>query len=193
MGRKIGISIGSRCETSHATKHGHQAQGLILVSPSLDLHLSILLTRPFVPQELKSNTLKDFVNVGPPLGVTHLLMFSQTTMGTNFRVARLPRGPTLTFRVTSFSLMKDVTASQKRPHSPGREFLTAPLVVLNNFGASNQNNSSSGIGRSDIDSAKQIVAAMFQNMFPAINLQMVVISQSPSHTSFLSFPCVIPL
>lgn len=38
------------------------------------------------------------------------------------RVARVPRGPTLTFRVLNYSLMKDVFLSQKKPHSPGVEF-----------------------------------------------------------------------
>lgn len=68
-------------------------------------------------------------------------------------------GPTLTFRVVSYSLMKDVVALQRRPHSPGAEFKSPPLVVLNNFGGK--------------ENHKQLMAVMFQNMFPPINMQTV--------------------
>lgn len=62
------------------------------------------------------------------LGVTHMLAFARTEAGVNLRVARVPHGPTLTFRVVNYSLAKDVLASQRRPKSPGNEFMNAPLV-----------------------------------------------------------------
>jgi len=54
-------------------------------------------------------------------------------------------------------LMKDVVALQKRPHSPGSEFEHSPLIVLNNFSGS--------------EDKKQIMTAMFQNLFPPIDVQ----------------------
>jgi len=47
----------------------------------------------------------------------------------------------------------------KKPHSPGKEFSTAPLVVLNNF-------------PSDEEMPK-LMAVMFQKLFPPINVQTV--------------------
>ncbi len=44
-----------------------------------------------------------------PIGVTHLLIFGQTDAGTNLRILRAPRGPTLTFRVNKYALAKDVS------------------------------------------------------------------------------------
>jgi hypothetical protein len=44
------------------------------------------------------------------------------------RVARMPRGPTLTFRVDKYSLMRDIANSQANPSSPGLQFKTPPLV-----------------------------------------------------------------
>lgn len=81
-------------------------------------------------QERKKNRVKDFVHVAGQLGVTHTLMFSQTESGTNLRMARLPRGPTLNFRVMSYSNMKDVLAMQKRPRLVQSDFQTAPLVII---------------------------------------------------------------
>ena len=69
-----------------------------------------------------------------PLGVSHLLLFSRSTTGnTNLRIALTPRGPTLHFRVEQFSLCKDVQRAQKHPKGGGKEYLTAPLLVMNNF------------------------------------------------------------
>jgi ribosome biogenesis protein SSF1/2 len=49
------------------------------------------------------------------LGVTHLLLFSRTETGANLRIARTPRGPTLHFKIHSYSLSKNVKNHQKAP------------------------------------------------------------------------------
>ncbi len=74
------------------------------------------------------------------------------------RIARVPRGPTLSFQVKTYSLAKDIAAMQKAPKSPGLEFHVAPLLVLNNFGDSNE---------------MKLMSTVFQNMFPPINIQTV--------------------
>lgn len=63
-----------------------------------------------------------------PLGVSHLMIFNQTDVGVNLRIARCSRGPTCTFRVNKFSLIADILRSHKRPRAPGTEFNTQPLV-----------------------------------------------------------------
>ncbi|ORX90365.1 Brix-domain-containing protein [Basidiobolus meristosporus CBS 931.73] len=108
-------------------------------------------------KERKNNKLKDFVHVAGQLGVTHYMIFSRTDTGTNLRIARNPRGPTLTFRVLKYSLIKDVLRLQKTPKSPGSEYRSPPLLVLNNFGG-------------DAKETK-LMTSMFQNLFPPINVQ----------------------
>lgn len=63
-----------------------------------------------------------------PLGVSHLLVFNQTDAGINLRIARAPRGPTVTFRVNKFAGIRDVMKAERRPRAPGKEFGTPPLV-----------------------------------------------------------------
>jgi len=63
-----------------------------------------------------------------PLGVTHMLLFSRTETGTNLRIARTPRGPTLHFKLHSYSLSKDVKKYQKTPKDSANDFLNPPLV-----------------------------------------------------------------
>lgn len=112
-----------------------------------------------VLRESKRNTLKDFVSVAGPLHVSHLCVFSQTEMGAYLKVARLPRGPTLTFKLHNFCLSRDVVSALKKQQVIEQAFKHSPLIVLNGF---------SGEGMH-----MKLMASMFQNMFPTINLANV--------------------
>jgi Brix domain len=63
-----------------------------------------------------------------PLGVTHMILFSRTETGVHLRIARTPRGPTLHFKVHSYSLSKDVKNHQKAPKDSLNDYLNPPLV-----------------------------------------------------------------
>ena len=59
--------------------------------------------------ETKSkNSMKDMLSVAGPLGVTHFLVFSQTDRTLSLRLAKCPKGPTLQFKIESFSTARDV-------------------------------------------------------------------------------------
>ncbi|XP_054831772.1 suppressor of SWI4 1 homolog [Eublepharis macularius] len=107
----------------------------------------------------KKNTLKDFVTVAGPLGVTHFLVFSKTPTTINLKLFRLPGGPSLTFRVMQYSLIKDVVSSLKRHRMHEQQFTHHPLLILNNFGLQGMH--------------IKVMATMFQNMFPSINVHRV--------------------
>lgn len=74
---------------------------------------------------------------------------------------RVPRGPTLTFKIQSFSLARDVISMLKKQMVYEEAYKNAPLVILNNF---------SGEGMQ-----LKLIASTFQNMFPTINLTTVSI------------------
>ncbi|KAI8929177.1 Brix domain-containing protein, partial [Entophlyctis helioformis] len=116
-------------------------------------------------RERRGNKLKDFVSVAGPLGVTHMLIFSRSKAGLpNLRIGRSPRGPTLSFHISAYSNTRDVMALQKNPRSVLQDFLTSPLVVLNNFGGD----------------AKHIklMATVFQNLFPTIRVQKMKLTDA---------------
>jgi ribosome biogenesis protein SSF1/2 len=107
-----------------------------------------------------------------PLGVTHLLLFSRSNSGhTNLRVALAPRGPTLHFRVEKYSLCKDVTKSQKNPRGGGKEYQSAPLLVMNNM--KTQLDANSDPIRKQLE---DLTTTIFQNMFPQISPQSTPLS-----------------
>lgn len=112
----------------------------------------------------KSNKLKDFVMMCGPLGVTHLFIFtqSQKTGHVSLKIARAPKGPTLTFRVLEYSLVKDVRSVFKSPKLLGKEdVINPPLLILNGFNLKNEDQS-----KLDVE---KLTVSMFQNMFPPLN------------------------
>lgn len=96
-----------------------------------------------------------------PLGVSHMLAFSQNDERLSLRIAKTPQGPTLTFRVHKFSLAKHVQKLQRRPVNINSLLDSPPIVVTNNFG--------------DATAPPQVklMRITFQNMFPAINVASV--------------------
>ncbi|KAL6868732.1 rRNA-binding ribosome biosynthesis protein [Amphichorda felina] len=118
-------------------------------------------------KERRGNRLKDYAVMCGPLGVTHLLLFSRSESGnTNLRVALAPRGPTMHFRVEKYSLCKDVQKAQRHPRGGGKEFLTPPLLVMNNF--SRPDASSKSKVPKHLES---LATTVFQSLFPPINPQ----------------------
>uniref|UniRef100_A0A8D0CYZ5 Peter pan homolog n=1 Tax=Sander lucioperca TaxID=283035 RepID=A0A8D0CYZ5_SANLU len=117
---------------------------------------------PYTAESLKvrkKNVLKDFVAIAGPLGVTHFMIFRKTAGFINMRLARLPKGPMLHFRVQKYSLVKDVVSSLKKHRMHEEQFTHHPLLILNNFGSDGMH--------------VKLMATMFQNMFPSINVHKV--------------------
>ncbi|XP_030791427.1 suppressor of SWI4 1 homolog isoform X1 [Rhinopithecus roxellana] len=110
-------------------------------------------------QVRKKNSLKDCVAVAGPLGVTHFLILSKTETSVYFKLMRLPGGPTLTFQVKKYSLVRDVVSSLRRHRMHEQQFAHPPLLVLNSFGPHGMH--------------VKLMATMFQNLFPSINVHKV--------------------
>lgn len=110
----------------------------------------------------KSNVLKDFVHVAGPYGISHFIIISKTELAPYMKICRLPRGPTLTFKLNEYSLMKDVVSILKRPKTIGQQFRNPSLAVLNGFNGE--------------DSHIKLMTTVFQNMFPSLKVQKVKLS-----------------
>lgn len=96
-----------------------------------------------------------------PMGISHILAFSQKEERLNLRLARVPEGPTMTFRVQQFSLCRHVKQIQRRPFTSAGAFQHPPVVVTNNF------------GDATAQPHVKLMRITFQNMFPAINVATV--------------------
>ncbi|KAL8933032.1 MAG: hypothetical protein Q9216_006554 [Gyalolechia sp. 2 TL-2023] len=109
-----------------------------------------------------------------PLGVSHLLLFSKSSTGnTNLRLALVPKGPTLHFRVEKYSLCKDVQKSSRHPTGGGKEYLSPPLLVMNNFFS--QDADDAGM-RPVPRHLETLATTVFQSLFPPISPQITPLS-----------------
>ncbi|KAJ4956952.1 hypothetical protein NE237_013735 [Protea cynaroides] len=128
----------------------------------MDLRKLMLPYTALKLKEKKQNNLRDFLNVAGPMGVTHFLILSKTDTASYLRVARTPQGPTLTFKIHEYSLATDIAQSQLHPRSPPELFKSPPLIVLSGFGNGDQH--------------LRLTTIMFQNIFPAIDINTVKLS-----------------
>ncbi|KAI8421208.1 hypothetical protein MSG28_008272 [Choristoneura fumiferana] len=171
----MGKRKGKCAKKNSATKQGLEPENLVKAPHSFVIHRGhcgkdlIDLTKdfrkvmePFTASQLKErkkNTIKDFLSVSGYLHVSHMMVFTETELGSYMRLARLPRGPTLTFKLHNYSLARDVVSSLRKQYVMMKAFQHAPLIVLNSF---------SGEGMH-----LKLMATMFQNMFPTINITSV--------------------
>lgn len=117
---------------------------------------------PYTASNIKArpkNIVKDFVQIAGMLKVSHMCMFTKTAIGPYLKLARFPRGPTLTFKINEYTLGRDVRSSLKRQITYEKQYLHHPLLVLNNFPSEERE--------------FQLCSSMFQNMFPTINVTKV--------------------
>lgn len=102
-----------------------------------------------------------------PLGVSHLLLFSRSSTGnTNLRLALLPRGPTLHFRIEKYSLCKDAQKALRHPQSSDQGYLSPPLLVMNNFVSSDVETASRPAVPKHLET---LSTTIFQSLFPPIS------------------------
>ncbi|WVW80066.1 hypothetical protein I302_102039 [Kwoniella bestiolae CBS 10118] len=116
-------------------------------------------------RERPNARLRDYLTIAPSLKVTHLLAFTLTdAANVHLRVARFPQGPTLTFRVNKYSLMKDLVNSSLRNvgKSPGGEYRNPPLLVMNSF-----QQPQNGPALPQL----RLMSTMFQGLFPPIQVE----------------------
>ena len=151
-----------RCLVARRGRLGKYARELIA-----DLRL---VMSPYTPTKLKdkrNNTIKDYVAVSGVLGLTHLMTISQTANGPNLGLARIPRGPTLSFKIRHFAPCSFLRRTLKKGTGENSKtsFSNPPLVVLNNF--------------DDPENGRhvKIIAVTFQALFPAINVKTVKLNE----------------
>lgn len=121
---------------------------------------------PWSSQHLhgRNRSLKDFMSVASVFSVSHLQLFTSPPRGTCLRITRFSNGPTLSFRVESFSLSQDIVPHQRRPIAVTPHLLETPaMLVLNNF------THAEALRRPEVP----LLEATFKAIFPSINIQVI--------------------
>ena len=147
-------------------------------------------------KEKNNNKMKDYIAVAGQLGISHLLVISQTKSKSSagvpshhnivMRMGKFPGGPTLHYHITKYSLCRHIHAAQKHPFESASIYLTPPLVVLNNFGSASSSAPSGGatdplaINPNSHDPSSQHVQMMrvtLQHLFPSIDVTTVQLKE----------------
>ncbi|KAI0035759.1 Brix-domain-containing protein [Vararia minispora EC-137] len=120
-------------------------------------------------KERSRNKLKDYLVMAPALKVSHLLAFTLTEVAPSLRIVRLSDGPTLSFRVERYSLIKDIKASSRHAKNMGAvEYLSSPLLVLASF-------PQPGPGTPP---HPPLVMKAFQTLFPPLSPRTITLSSA---------------
>ncbi|KAM4754480.1 suppressor of SWI4 1 homolog isoform 3-T3 [Cyanocitta cristata] len=87
-------------------------------------------TRPGTCRCAGGNSLRDLVAVPGPLGVSQFLVLSKSQTGSTSKFSASRGGPTLTFKVLQYSLVRDVVSALRRHRMHEQQFRHPPLLVL---------------------------------------------------------------
>lgn len=148
---------------SFVIKRGQIGIGLTAIMQDLRCVLE-----PFTAKNLhvmKRNSVRDFVSVASIFHVQNMLIITNTEKSAYLRFCKLPRGPTLTYKIIDYTLRKDVIASQRKPISNPDLYLRPPLVVMKSF-----NEKVTGDEEHQFDQ-NELQTVMWQGLFPSIDVR----------------------
>lgn len=148
---------------SFVIKRGQIGVGLTMLMQDLRCVLE-----PFTAKNLhvmKRNSVRDFVSVASLFHVQNMLILTNTEKSGYLRFCKLPRGPTLTYKIINYTLRKDVVTSQKKPCSSPDLYLRAPLVIMKSFNEKVQGDEEHEFDQNELQSV------MWQNLFPSIDVR----------------------
>ncbi|KNH04728.1 peter pan protein [Perkinsela sp. CCAP 1560/4] len=150
----------SRCR--NAVLHNGSANSLV-EKLIVDWRKTLLPCAPYsyhsshkIHKKLNLKNLNKLIKDG---NLSHLHIFHVGEFGVTMRIARSPNGPTLYFRVESFTLVRDVIKFQHRHHGGDHKLFTQPpIIVLNQFSFSDKK------AHSEDSMAIQIAGEMLRSM-----------------------------
>lgn len=114
-------------------------------------------------QVKSKNKLKDFVEASKALGSSHILSLSQNKFRLGLKFMKLFHGPTSYFDIVEYSNMGEiVNLVSSRIKFSSSIYKNPPLLIMANMSSSPERN---------------LVASMFQSMFPTLNVKTIKISK----------------
>ena len=121
-------------------------------------------------KESDKNNIKDFLSIVDIYGMSHMMMFTNTEKNSYLHFAKMPKGPTITFKINKYCLSSDIFSSLEKDQQPlTKNYSHVPILIMNGF---NNNNIPE-----EYDAALKIVSMMFQSFFPPLNLNEVQIKK----------------
>lgn len=114
-------------------------------------------------RESAANNMKDFLSLVDIYGFSHMMMFTNTEKSSYLKLAKMPKGPTITFKIKDYCLSSDIfkeSGINQRPLT--KNFDHVPLIIMNGFNSTDI--------PSEYETALKTTSMMFQSFFPPLNL-----------------------
>lgn len=137
-----------------------------------------ILLYPFCAINLKeknSNKMKDFLSLVDIYGFSHMFAFTNTEKNSYLKLAKLPSGPTITFKINKYCLAGDIFRENENDGKALiKLFNHTPICILNGF------NNLHSKDKQPYD----IVSTMLQSVFPPIDLNQLKSEQAKKSIFF---------
>jgi len=91
-----------------------------------------------------------------------MFAITNTEKNSYLKLAKMPSGPTLTFKIDKYSLSGDVAEIMKNKRPLNKSFHHVPLIILNGFNTNK-------LSKDYVEPVK-VSSTMFQSIFPPLNL-----------------------
>jgi ribosome biogenesis protein SSF1/2 len=85
---------------------------------------------PLKFQENARASLKDLISIARSNFIDHLMFITSTSTSSYLKAVKLPKGPTVTFKLNEFTLSSDVRESLKKQIKLQPDFRSPPLLVM---------------------------------------------------------------
>ena len=116
-------------------------------------------------KESTSNSIKDFLSLVDIYGFSHMMMFTNTKKNSYLRLIKMPKGPTLTFRIEGYCLSSEIFKNSKIQRPLSKNFDHIPLIIMNGFNSSEVD--------PEYEVPIQTASMMFQSFFPPLNIKEI--------------------
>lgn len=116
-------------------------------------------------KESNSNSMKDFLSLVDVYGFSHMMMFTNTEKHSYLKLMKMPKGPTITFKIKGYCLSNDIYNNSKFKIPLTKNFDHIPIIIMNGFNSVHVNSS--------YQIPIQTTSMMFQSFFPPLNLQEI--------------------
>jgi len=119
-------------------------------------------------KESKANTIKDYLSIVDVYGLSHFICLTNTDKASYLKLAKMPKGPTITFRLNDYCLSDDVFSSKqtekKKTESKPlvKSFNHIPLVIMNGFNSNKI--------EAEYVEPLNVCSMLLQSFFPPLNL-----------------------
>ena len=84
------------------------------------------------PKEKSSNNMRDFLSLVDIYGYSHMITFTNTDKNSYMHLAKMPKGPTISFKINDFILASDIFANNTQCPLI-KDFSHTPLMVMTGF------------------------------------------------------------